>query len=107
MANLDFGLWITAMGMGTVFLLLIVLMLVLQLLGRLDRRRHGPAVDDPAPTGPTPIGLTEDEVAAITVAVIAHARRRDVRPAMPTLPATTSRWIGVSRGFQLQPWRRA
>ena len=29
MDNLDFGLWMTAMGMGTVFLLLIVLMLVL------------------------------------------------------------------------------
>ncbi|MCW5951568.1 MAG: OadG family protein [Propionibacteriaceae bacterium] len=36
MENLDFGLWMTAMGMGTVFLLLIVLMLVLQLMGRLD-----------------------------------------------------------------------
>ena len=107
METLDFGLWMTAMGMGTVFLLLIVLMLILQLLGRLDRRRPTPAADDSAPAPATPIGLTEDEVAAVTVAVIAHAHRRGSQPALPNLPTSTSRWIGVSRGFQLQPWRRA
>ena len=39
MANIGFGLWMTAMGMGTVFSMLALLMGVLALMGRLDRTK--------------------------------------------------------------------
>ena len=38
MENLGFGLWMTAMGMGTVFALLLLLMLVLRAIGWVDKR---------------------------------------------------------------------
>lgn len=117
MENLDFGLWMTAMGMGTVFLLLIVLMLVLQLMGRLDRP---PAAPKPEPASvpeaeepdALPGGLTEDEIAAITVAVVTHARIRraqaapEMRAHEPGSHLFASRWVGIGRGFQQQPWSR-
>lgn len=117
MENLDFGLWMTAIGMGTVFALLVVLMLVLQLMGRLDRRPAAP--EPPADLGtPDPGtdaisgGLTEDEIAAITIAVIAHARIRraqaapEMRAHEPGSHLFASRWVGIGRGFQQQPWSR-
>ncbi len=118
MDNLDFGLWMTAMGMGTVFGLLIVLMLVLQLMGRLDRqppeqrREAGETTSPTAGSEVTPDGLTDDEIAAITVAVIAHARIRraqaapEMRAHEPGSHLFASRWVGIGRGFQQQPWSR-
>jgi sodium pump decarboxylase gamma subunit len=117
MDNLDFGLWMTAMGMGTVFLLLIVLMLVLQLMGRLDRRPEPKPepVEAAAAVGDTdgpPGVLTEDEIAAITVAVTTHARIRraqaapEMRAHEPGSHLFASRWVGIGRGFQQQPWSR-
>lgn len=117
MENLEFGLWMTAMGMGTVFLLLIVLMLVLQLMGRLDRRpapTSEPAEAEPAALGTdtAPGGLTEDEVAAIAIAVVTHARIRraqaapEARAYEPGSHLFASRWVGIGRGFQQQPWSR-
>ena len=119
MENLDFGLWMTAMGMGTVFLLLIALMLVLQLMGRLDRQ---PAAATPEPDAADvadepelafdPDGLTEDQIAAITIAVVTHARvrRAQAAPVMrahePGSHLFASRWVGIGRGFQHQPWSR-
>ena len=51
MENLGFGLWMTAMGMGTVFALLLLLMLVLRAIGwRTAGFRAGP-VASPAPPG--------------------------------------------------------
>lgn len=117
MENLDFGLWMTAMGMGTVFLLLIVLMLVLQLMGRLDRQpapKPEPVETEPPAIGTdaAPSGLTEDEIAAITVAVVTHARVRraqaapEMRAHEPGSHLFASRWVGIGRGFQQQPWSR-
>lgn len=116
MENLDFGLWMTAMGMGTVFALLIVLMLVLRLLGRLDRPPKAtapPATGAPAESDAAPAGsLTEDEIAAITIAVITHARVRraqaapEMRAHEPGSHLFASRWLGIGRGFQQQPWSR-
>jgi len=118
MANLDFGLWMTAMGMGTVFLLLIALMLVLQLLGRLDRQPPAPRAE-PSEAGSAapgadaaPGGLTDDEIAAITIAVVTHARIRraqaapEMRAHEPGSHLFASRWVGIGRGFQQQPWSR-
>ena len=116
MENLDFGLWMTAMGMGTVFLLLIVLMLVLRLLGRLDRKpvpKLEPVEAEPSAGEPeAPGGLTEDEIAAITIAVTTHARIRraqaapEMRAHEPGSHLFASRWVGIGRGFQQQPWSR-
>lgn len=116
MENLDFGLWLTVMGMGTVFALLIVLMLVLQLLGRLDRP---PTAPEPEAAEAAPLdseaeflGLSEDEMAAITIAVVTHARIRraqaapEMRAHEPGSHLFASRWVGIGRGFQQQPWSR-
>jgi sodium pump decarboxylase gamma subunit len=121
MDNLGFGLWMTAMGMGTVFLLLVLLMLALRLIGwidqRGDRRRAVVATAGAeaagAPAGAEASGtLSEEEVAAITIAVITHARVRRLQaaPAMreyePGSHLFANRWVGIGRGYQKQPWRR-
>ena len=53
MTEIGFGLWMTAMGMGTVFSMLAFLMLLLMGIGRLDVRRKTPAaaVEAPGETG--------------------------------------------------------
>jgi|SRR5450759_4705089 sodium pump decarboxylase gamma subunit len=118
MENLGFGLWMTAMGMGTVFALLLLLTLVLRGIGWVDqratRRRTGPVtmsadVDEEPKTSPE--GLTPDEIAAITIAVITHARvrRGQAAPAMrevqPGSQLFASRWVAVGRSYQNQPWK--
>ncbi len=118
MENLGFGLWLTAMGMGTVFALLLLLMLVLRLIGWADQRsvRRKPAAAKKAFDGEqAPRGsvndLTPDEIAAITVAVITHARvrRGQAAPAMrqvqPGSQLFASRWVAVGRSYQNQPWK--
>ena len=117
MENLGFGLWMTVMGMGTVFALLLLLMLVLQLISWFEKRsarRHTAPVTtssgtDEQPTGPGE--LTPDEIAAITIAVITHARvrRGQAAPAMrevqPGSQLFASRWVAVGRSYQNQPWK--
>ena len=80
MDNLSFGLWITLFGMGTVFLLLLVLMLVLRLIGWEPRKQslssQSPTVDESNDTGVSP-----ELVAAIMVGVAAYRN--------PSLNATT------------------
>ncbi len=108
MTNLDFGLWLTVMGMGTVFGLLLVLMLVLQLLGRLDRKPVEPAATGPSGLVIDPGGLTEDELAAVTVAVVAHARaqRHLAAPDLGVVEAgrspLVSGWVSTARSIQHQ-----
>jgi glutaconyl-CoA/methylmalonyl-CoA decarboxylase subunit delta len=118
MENLGFGLWMTAMGMGTVFALLLLLMLVLRAIGWVDKRA---AARNAAPVMPSfdleeepkasPDGLTSDEIAAITIAVITHARvrRGQAAPAMrqvqPGSQLFASRWVAVGRSYQNQPWK--
>lgn len=129
MENLGFGLWLTAIGMGTVFLLLVLLMLALHLIGWTDRQSErkrasartaepGAATDagdgstTGAPPGAPPGALSAEEVAAITIAVITHARVRRLQaaPAMreyePGSHLFANRWVGIGRGYQKQPWRR-
>lgn len=118
MENLGFGLWMTAMGMGTVFALLVLLMLVLRVIGWADQRfgrrssaRAVPALDgEPEPEASLD-QLTPDEIAAITIAVITHARvrRGQAAPAMrqvqPGSQLFASRWVAVGRSYQNQPWK--
>lgn len=123
MDDITWGLYMTAAGMGTVFLLLALLMLALKLIGRLDgRSATGPTADrsdaasgEPAVT-PTSAqgesgGLSPDLIAAITIAVITHAsvRRSQAAPAMrrvaPGSQLFASRWVSVGRAYQNQPWK--
>lgn len=117
MENLGWGLWMTVMGMGTVFALLLLLMLVLQVIGGAEKRsarRHAAAVKTSSDIEEEPIGpgeLTPDEIAAITIAVITHARvrRGQAAPAMrevqPGSQLFASRWVAVGRSYQNQPWK--
>ncbi|XVX19895.1 OadG family transporter subunit [Actinomycetota bacterium] len=132
MNDLGFGLGMTVAGMGTVFAMLLLLMLIVLVMGRLDRQpsaaeeaaRDGLDEDDldaisgleppPAPTVHVLAeGLTEDQLAAIAVAVLRHAevRRQQAAPAMrahqPGSHIFASRWVANGRGLQTQPWRRS
>lgn len=122
MADIGFGLWITAVGMGTVFAMLLLLMLLLQGIGRLDgRRRRQPAGARPEPAvgldgsvkpdQPDAGELSPELVAAITIAVITHVRvrRGQAAPAMRQVPPGShlfaSRWVAVGRAYQNKPWK--
>lgn len=130
MEDLQWGLMMMVVGMGVVFALLFLLTGVLMLIGRLDR----PAVEEPEPIeqavepdalieaapadAPAPAvrivadGLDEDQVAAITVAVLTHAetRRRKAAPETrahaPGSQLFASRWLSVGRGLQNNPFTR-
>ncbi len=119
MGEIGFGLYLAAVGMGTVFGVLLVLMLVLKLIGRLDRPTSVRTRIAPEPDVGTERtadqtaadGLTPELVAAITVAVVTHARvrRSQAAPAMrrvaPGSQLFASRWVAVGRGYQNQPWK--
>jgi glutaconyl-CoA/methylmalonyl-CoA decarboxylase subunit delta len=124
MANLGWGLQITALGMGLVFGLLALLWGLLTLVQRLDRERQaapGPSADTSAAAGSGVLGaqasagavvngLDVDLVAAITAATLAHRalRRREAAPVMRSyLPGSqASRWVGAGRARQIQNWHR-
>lgn len=133
MDNLLFGLETTLYGMGTVFLLLLVLMGVLMGVGRLDRpEAAAPGAVDPAPVTPAELNapmpgtpevpvptvrilhdnLTADQIAAIAIAVMRHTHvmRMQAAPTrrthQPGSHLYASRWVAVGRGYQNQSWRR-
>lgn len=132
MSDIEFGLWLALVGMSVVFGLLLVVMGVLLLLRRFDRPEPEPesgcgsgkasGVTDAAATQGVVIALpagqggsadlTPDEVAAVSVAVLTHARvrRMQAAPAMrvhePGSHLYASRWVAIGRGYQNQPWRR-
>lgn len=113
MQNLAWGLGMTAVGMGLVFALLALLWGLLTLALRLDRPPAEVSADTPAPPAvEAPAGMAPELVAAITIAVIAHAaaRRREAAPAMrhywPGSLLFASRWVDVGRVRQNMSWRR-
>jgi len=106
MNNIGFGLWMTCMGMGTVFSMLALLMGVLALMGRLDRTKvpaieaaetdDGAVTEEPSPChslstdittddarsgGMTASGPTPELLAAITTAVLTHVKVRRAQAA--------------------------
>ena len=122
-SDLSWGLMMMLVGMGVVFGLLLLLMVVLMLIGRLDRgaREPLPPADVPAPTGSHATGdavdefarvriladgLDEDQVAAIAVAVMTHAENRrrlaapETRVHAPGSQLHTSRWLAVGRASE-------
>ncbi|MBK8463251.1 MAG: OadG family protein [Nigerium sp.] len=131
MDDLTWGLMMMVVGMGVVFALLLALMAVLMLIGRLDRPPVEPTAAAPAPapaaSGPDDTtdarpaaptvrivadGLDENQVAAITVAVMTHAENRrrlaapETRAHAPGSQLFASRWLAVGRGFQNNPFTR-
>jgi hypothetical protein len=126
MDDLGFGLWVTLVGMGLVFGLLIALWLLLSLALRFEARPPAGTDERPA-TGPEAFTDLErvairstdggpppepDLVAAIGVAVARHAesRRLQAAPAMrsywPGSLLFASRWVSAGRTRQSQSWRR-
>ena len=117
MENLSWGGWITLMGMGTVFLILLVLMIILYAFGLFDRPRKA------KPTTPDDVaeelhavvhaggtnGLTDTELAAVVVAVLAHARMRrlegapEARLYSPGSQLYASRWVASGRRYDATP----
>ncbi|MCX7789676.1 MAG: OadG family transporter subunit [Chloroflexaceae bacterium] len=117
MTDLWFGIQITIYGMGLVFALLALLWGLLALMVWLDGRRRAPAA---APEGVTAAleevtaapgvrlrgagveELAPEALAAIAVAVLAHASQEQPRgwqtaPAQPEGSAAVSRWVAAGR----------
>ncbi len=133
MKDIGFGLWMAGAGMGMVFAILLLLTVALWLIGFFDARAlrnaelaeattpaslpASPAETAEQPQTPrvvtTPSGLTVDQLAAISAAVITHAqvRRNQAAPAMRThQPGSllhASRWVASGRSNQTTPWRRS
>lgn len=133
--DLMWGLMMMVVGMGVVFLLLALLMGLLMAIGAIDspKRPKAVAASDPtpeiapvadvaedgeaaAPSEPAvriiADGLDENQVAAITVAVMTHHdhRRRlaapETRAFAPGSQLFASRWISIGRGAQNNPFTR-
>jgi hypothetical protein len=126
MDDLGFGLWVTLVGMGLVFGLLIALWLLLSVALRLEARPPAgtderPATEREAVTDLERVAIRSTDggpppepglVAAIGVAVARHAesRRLQAAPAMrsywPGSLLFASRWVSAGRTRQSQSWRR-
>lgn len=135
MDNLGFGLQMMLLGMGTVFLMLIALMVVLMLLGKTDRpaaeqaslpagEAEAPALTDSVEAEPVEedpnawmtiadaSGLTPEQIAAVSVAVAVHAdvRRKQGAPAnrvhAPGSRLWASRWVSMGRTTQMHNTQR-
>lgn len=134
MKNLGWSLEMTLLGMGAVFLLLILLMVVLMAIGRIDslsaRRRHSAELEEDAGDGSegqdtavlgssaprAVIGgseqLTAEQIAAVAVAVMVHVDpgRGKATPAdrsyAPGSRLWASRWVSAGRASQMRNTRR-
>lgn len=117
--DLQWGLMMMVVGMGAVFALLALLMLVLMGVARLDRRparASTPAITDPDDPSPAvhivADGLDADQVVAITIAVMTHAENRrrlaapETRAHAPGSQLFASRWLAVGRGRESSPFRQ-
>ncbi|MGA8052743.1 MAG: OadG family protein [Burkholderiales bacterium] len=130
MENLGWGLQMTVLGMGLVFMLLALLWAVLTLVLKFDRVPAEPVTPEAAtleaervaaiaddkvgaqvPMTPTVHGMDADLVAAIMVAVLTHkaVRRREAAPVMrsywPGSLLYASRWVASGRTRQNRSWQ--
>lgn len=123
MRNLGWGLEMTLLGMGAVFLLLIMLVGVLLAIGRIDRlslrRRGSEALEAPREEDDRavdvvvsdPSGLSPEQIAAIGVAVMVHVevRRKEAAPVHRVHPPGSrlwaSRWVADGRSAQMHNTR--
>lgn len=82
MANFAWSLEMTLLGMGTVFIMLILLMFLLVGIGRLDARaierqqraEIGAESEPELPPISSQSDITKDELAAIAVAIVAYQK---------------------------------
>ena len=108
------GVNITILGMGLVFLLLVVLWGLLTVMLRLDRE---PPAEDlkqseriQRPAAVIPRGMTAELFAAIGIAVLTHQSvlRKQAAPSMrshwPGSILFASRWVSAGRHQQTQNW---
>jgi Na+-transporting methylmalonyl-CoA/oxaloacetate decarboxylase gamma subunit len=111
--RLTTGLNITILGMGLVFVLLVLLWALLTVLLRLDRppvRAAGTGILLARPDARKPVKLPPELLAAITVAVFTHQAvlRKQAAPAMrshwPGSILFASRWVAAGRHQQTQSW---
>ncbi len=108
MNDLGFGLWMTAIGMGTAFSLLLVLMVLLRAMSWFDERSQrkviGIAGEAPAVTlgGVAAPGLSAEDEAAIAVAVSIYAGGSPAEPEVARAPAgqADKPWVVITRGWQ-------
>jgi Na+-transporting methylmalonyl-CoA/oxaloacetate decarboxylase gamma subunit len=131
MEHLGWGLQMTVLGMGLVFLLLAVLWGLLNLVLKLDREPEAPATREAVAAeaeealsraedkvgvqvpgiAATVNGMEADLVAAMMVAVLRHkAERREVAAASarsywPGSLLYASRWVGAGRSRQTRTWQ--
>ena len=112
MDNLGFGVWMTAVGMGTAFALLLVLMFLLRAISWFDERsqRKATAVAGRAPAvaadgvvaGAVAPGLSAEDEAAIAVAVCVYAEESSAEPGLARARAGQAGqpWVVTTRGRQ-------
>lgn len=132
MENMGFGLEITVLGMGLVFLLLALLWGLLELVLRFDRApatevsgkeataeaeqialaaEEAVGAQIPLPLS-FPEGIDADTLAAIMIAVLTHKTvlRRQAAPVMrsywPGSLLYASRWVATGRSRQNRSWQR-
>jgi Na+-transporting methylmalonyl-CoA/oxaloacetate decarboxylase gamma subunit len=130
MEHLGWGLQMTVLGMGLVFMLLALLWGLLTVVLKLDHEPEQPATREEVaeeveqaleraedkvgvqvPLVPTVNGMDADLVAAIMVAVLRHkAERRQVAAASvrtywPGSLLYASRWVGAGRSRQTRSWQ--
>lgn len=134
MENLGWGFQMMGLGMGTVFLMLIVLMITLMVLNLTDRpsmpkeavtagtttpELPAEGADEVAEEDPNAwmtiadaSGLTPEQIAAVSVAVAVHADVRRKQGAAvnrvhaPGSRLWASRWVSMGRSTQMQNTRR-
>lgn len=112
MENIGFGLTLTVIGMGLVFALLALLWFLLSIIARIDARspEEEPAATMPAVRVSGEHDFDDETLAAILVAVVAHAavRRQQGAPAMrvawPGSQLYASRWLAAGRTRQTRGW---
>jgi Na+-transporting methylmalonyl-CoA/oxaloacetate decarboxylase gamma subunit len=99
------GLWITVVGMSLVFLALGILVLAMMALERLFRPRVDGTMAPEAAEEPS----TEEEIAAIAVALASLLKKKEARAEDRQLGSTlgdgSGSWSVVGRGQQLRVGR--
>jgi sodium pump decarboxylase gamma subunit len=111
--RLTTGLNITILGMGLVFVLLVLLWALLTVMLRLDRppaREAGEGIAPAQPAARKPVKLPPELLSAIAVAVFTHQAvlRKQAAPSMrshwPGSILFASRWVAGGRHQQTQNW---
>lgn len=115
--NIGWGLELTVVGMGIVFLMLIILMVSLMIMGALDRPAKAEEV---APVAAAPAvaqvatpagGMTDEKIATLAVAIHTALRNSGNKPSLVANRSGSglneSRWVAIGRSMQTKSWHRS